>query len=83
MTYELSVLVRKERKRYGVDTKLYRIAAEDIIDWTKDYICNKREQSKVLTLFNILIKIALEGQAHTSVWANHSGLSDPLIPTFE
>ena len=82
MTYEeATVLVRKERKRYGVDIKVYRIAAEDIIDWTKDYICHKREQTKVLTLFNIFIKIALEGQAHTSMIV--AGLSDPLIPTFD
>ena len=82
MTYEKAgSLVRKERKRYGINTKIYRMAAEDIIDFVKDFICQEKDQTKVLTLLNIFIKIMVEGQAHTSLII--AGLSDPLLKTYD
>ena len=79
MTYEkASELVRKERKKYGLNTKVYRMVAEDIVDWTRDFICHEPDKSKALTLFNIFIKIALEGQSHMTLTI--AGLSNPLLP---
>ena len=70
-------LVRKGRNLYGANTKEYTIAAGEIVSWSKSYILNQSDKTKVLSLFNILTRLMIEGLAHMTM--RIASLSKPLI----